>query len=197
VGGGVEELVGDAEDATFLHSFQVMPVALLDDSLEGDAVPCPAPGEEEDVGVGFGDDFCGGVSARFTEIFASGGFYQFSYPGLGVDEGLAPLFAVDDRGVGAGGAALARGCDGGLHVGDEGLGFGLRIDYGGDEADVFVDVGEGVRGEGQDWQAGLQDCGERFQAVGDTGKDEVYLCGEDLFGVGGPTVVEDVGVPGG
>jgi len=28
-----------------------------------------------------------------------------------------------------------------LHPGDKGFGFGLRVDYGGDEADVFVDVG--------------------------------------------------------
>jgi hypothetical protein len=141
VGGSVEELVGDAEDAAFLHGFQVMPVALLDDSLEGDSIPCSAPGEEEDVRVGFGYGFCGGVSARFTEVLASGGFDQFGYPGLGVDEGLAPLFTVDDGGLGAALAALASGYDGGLHVRDEGFGFGLRVDYGGDEADVFVDVG--------------------------------------------------------
>ena len=64
-----------------------------------------------------------------------------------MDEGLAPLFAVDDGGLGAGGAAVACGCDGGLHLSDEGFGFGLRVDDRGDEADVFVDVGEGVRGE--------------------------------------------------
>jgi hypothetical protein len=58
-----------------------------------------------------------------------------------VDEGLAPLLAVDDGGVGAAFAALAGGGDGGLHLGDEGFGFGLGVDYGGDEADVFVDVG--------------------------------------------------------
>ena len=62
----------------------------------------------------------------------------------------------------------------------------------GDEADVFVDVGEGVRGEGEDGQAGFEDCGEGFHAVGDAGDDEVGLGGEDFFGVGGPTVVEDV-----
>jgi len=59
-----------------------------------------------------------------------------------VDEGLAPFFAVDDGGVGAGCAAVARGFDGGLHFCDEGVGFWLRVDDGGDEADVFVDVGE-------------------------------------------------------
>ena len=142
MGGGVEELVGDAEDSAFLHGFQVMPVALGDDAIKGDAIPCSTPGEEEDVGVGFGYDFCGGVSARFAEIFASGCLYQFGDPGLGVDEGLAPLFAVDDWSVSAGYAAVARGCDGGLHLGDECFCFGLRVDYGSDEADVFVDVGE-------------------------------------------------------
>jgi len=74
VGGSVEELVGDAEDSAFLHGFQVMPVALLDDAIEGDAVPCSAPGEEEDVGVGGGDVFGGGVRAWGSQIASSGGF---------------------------------------------------------------------------------------------------------------------------
>jgi len=51
-----------------------------------------------------------------------------------------------------------------------------------------------VRGEGEDRQAGFEDCGEGFEAVGDAGEDEVRLGGDDFFGVGGPTVVEDVGV---
>jgi len=38
-GRGVEELVGDAEDSAFLHGFQVMPVALLDDAIEGTRFP--------------------------------------------------------------------------------------------------------------------------------------------------------------
>jgi len=111
-----------------------------------------------------------------------------------VDEGLAPLLAVDDGGLGAAFAALAGGGDGRSHLGDEGFGFRLRVDYGGDEADVFVDVGEGVGGEGQDWEAGFEDRGQGFEAVGHAGEDQVGFCGEDLFGVGGPTVVENVGV---
>ena len=75
VGRGVEELVGDAEDSAFADGPEGLPVALGDDAIEGDAIPCSAPTEEEDVGVGVGDGFCGGVSARFTEVFASGGFY--------------------------------------------------------------------------------------------------------------------------
>jgi hypothetical protein len=73
----------------------------------------------------------------------------------------------------------------------------LGVDYCGDEADVFVDVGEGVGGEGQDGEAGLEDRGEGFHAIGDAGEDQICLCGEDLFGVGGPAVVEDIGVVGG
>jgi len=57
-----------------------------------------------------------------------------------VDEGLAPLFAVDDGGLGAAFAALARGCDSGLHLRDERFGFRLCVDDAGDEADVFADV---------------------------------------------------------
>ncbi len=74
VGGGVEELVGDAEDPAVADGFEGLPVALLDDAIEGDAVPCSAPGEEEDVGVGGGDVFRGGVGAGCAEIAAAGGF---------------------------------------------------------------------------------------------------------------------------
>src|ERR1700733_7569024 len=123
---------------------------------------------------------------------ASSGFDQLSYPGLGVDEGVAPFLAVDDWGLGALGAALAGGFDGGLHLGNEGFGFWLCGYDGGDEADVFVDVGEGVRGEGYDWQAGLEDRGEGFHAVRDAGYDEIGLCVADFFGVGGPTVTDDL-----
>ena len=63
---GVEVLVGDAEYSALLHGFEVMPVALGYDAFEGDAVPCSAPTEEEDVGVSFRDRFCGGVGAGFA-----------------------------------------------------------------------------------------------------------------------------------
>ena len=56
--------------------------------------------------------------------------------------------AVDDGGLGAAFAALAGGCDGGLHLGDEGFGLGLGVDYSADEANVFVDVGQGMGGQG-------------------------------------------------
>jgi hypothetical protein len=49
--GGVEVLVGDAEDAAVADSTEVMPVALCDNAFEGDTIPCPAPGEEEDLGL--------------------------------------------------------------------------------------------------------------------------------------------------
>ena len=43
LGRGVEVLVRDAEDAALLHGSQVMPVALVDDALEGNSIPCSAP----------------------------------------------------------------------------------------------------------------------------------------------------------
>jgi hypothetical protein len=100
------------------------------------------------------------VGAGSAEVLASGDFDQFGDPGLGVDEGLAPLFAVDERGFGARSCAVACGCDGGLHVGDEGFGLGLRVDMRSDEADVFVDVSERVRSECEDGQTGFEDRGE-------------------------------------
>ena len=74
VGGGVEELVGDAEDPAVADGFEGLPVSLGDDAVEGDAIPCSAPGEEEDVGVGGCDVFGGGVGAGCTEVAAAGGF---------------------------------------------------------------------------------------------------------------------------
>jgi hypothetical protein len=74
VGGGVEVLVRDAEDSALADGFEGLPVALGDDAIQGDAIPCSAPGEEEDVGVGGGDVFWCRVGARCAEILASGGF---------------------------------------------------------------------------------------------------------------------------
>jgi len=88
-----------------------------------------------------------------------------------VDEGVAPFFAVDYGDPGAAFAAFARDFDGGLHLVNEGLRFGLRVDCSSDEADVFVDVGEGVRRESENGEAGFQDFGEGLHAIGDAGDD--------------------------
>jgi hypothetical protein len=137
------------------------------------------------------------VGTGCAEVATAGCFDQFGDPGLGEDKRLAPFFAIDDRCLGTAFAAATRGLDGGLHRSDEGFGFGLCVDDGGDEANVFVDVGEGVGGEGEDGEAGLEDCSEGFEAVGDAGDNEVGMSGEDFAGVGSPTVVENVGILGG
>lgn len=54
-----------------------------------------------------------------------------------------------------------------------------------------------MRGERENWKAGLQDRGERFHSVGDARDDHVGVSGEDFAGVGGPTVVEDVRIVSG
>jgi hypothetical protein len=74
VGRGVEVLVGDAEDSALADGFEGLPVALGDDAIQGDAIPCSAPGEEEHVGVGGGYVFCGGVGAGCAQIATAGGF---------------------------------------------------------------------------------------------------------------------------
>ena len=192
VGWRVEELVGNAEDFAFADCFEVVPVSLGDDSLQRDARASTAPGEEEDVGVGGGDIFGGSVGAGCADVVAACGFDQFGDPGLGVDEGLSPLFAVDGWRLRALGAAEACDFDGRLHLGDEDFAFGLCVDDGGDETDVFVDVGEAVRGERQDREAGFEDRGEGLHTIGDAGDHQVGFGREDLVGVGGPAVVEDV-----
>jgi hypothetical protein len=139
-GGSVEVLVGDAEDASLADGFEMVPISLSDDAVKGDAIPCTAPGEEENVGIGGGYFFWRSVGAGDAEVTATGGFDQLGDPMLGVDERLAPLFAVDSWSVSAF-AAPACGRDGELHLRDEGFGCGLRVDDGGDEADVLVNVG--------------------------------------------------------
>lgn len=192
VGWGVEELVGDAEDSAFADCFEVVPVSLGDDSLKGDARAGTAPREEEDIRICRGDFFGGGVGAGCADVVATCGFDKFGDPGLGVDEGLSPLFAVDTGSVGGLSAAEARGFDGRLHLGDKGFAFGLCVNDGGDETDVFVDIGEAVRGEGQDREAGFENGGEGLHAVRDTGDHQVGFGREDLVGVCCPAVVEDV-----
>ena len=132
------------------------------------------------------------MGAGCADVVAACGFDQFGDPGLGVDEGLSPLFAVDTGRVGGLSAAEERGFDGRLHLGDEGFAFGLCVDDGGDEAYVFVDVREAVRGEGQNREARFEDRGEGVHTVGDAGDHQVGFGREDLVGVGGPAVVEDV-----
>jgi len=75
VGGGVEVLVGYTEDSALADGFEGLPVALRDYAVQGDAIPCSAPGEEEDVGVGGGDVLCGGVGTRGADVVSAGGFY--------------------------------------------------------------------------------------------------------------------------
>ena len=139
-GGSVQVLVGDTEDASLADGLEMAPISLSDDTVEGDAIPCTAPGKKENVGIGGGYFFWRGVGAGDAEVTATGDFDQLGDPVLGVDERLAPLFAVDSWSVSAF-AAPAGGCDGGLHPRDEGFGCGLRVYDGGDEANVLVDVG--------------------------------------------------------
>lgn len=165
-------------------------MALVDDAFEGDAGSGSAPGGEDDIGVGGGDGFgCGGASGR-AEEFSAGCFYQLGDPMLGVDERLAPFFAVDALSRQCSGSG-ADGFDGGLHLRDEGFGLRGGIGDGANEADVVVDVHEGVGREEQDGDAGLEDGGEGFLAVGDGGEDEIGADGEKLFGLGGPGVMDD------
>ena len=111
----------------------------------GDAVSGAAPGEDEDVGVGFGDSFWRGVGSGYADEGSAGSGDELGNPGLGVDEGLAPLFAVD------GGLCerCGEGCccgDGRGDVLDEGFTCWDGIGEGCEEADVIEDGGDVERG---------------------------------------------------
>jgi hypothetical protein len=141
VGRGVEELVRNAEDSALADGSEVVPASLGAYSFERDAGTGSAPGEEEDVWIGSGDVFWSGVGSGCAEVAATRGFDEFGDPRLGVDERLSPLFAVDSWCMGALRATESCRFDGGLHLGDEGFAFELCVDYCGDEANVFVDIG--------------------------------------------------------
>ena len=190
VSGGVEELVGDAEDVAVADGAEVVPVALLDDAGEGDAVARAAPRKDQRVGVGGRDFFRRGVCAGFAEVLAPGCGDQLGDPALGADQRLAPLLAIDG-GVREGVGKCAGGGKFGFAGGDEALAGSGGEGKGREEADVFEDVGQGVRREGQDREAGFQDRRKGFHTVGDRSNDEVGLAGGDLGGVGCPGVVED------
>src|SRR4051794_40115850 len=93
--GCIEEFVSEAVNAAAVSGGGVLPMAVADDLLEGDAVSGTAPGGDDDLGVFFGDLFGCGLLAWGTEEGASGGFDEFDDPELRVDEGLAPFFAVN------------------------------------------------------------------------------------------------------
>jgi len=109
-----------------------------------------------------------------------------------VDEWLSPLFAVDYGRVGALRAADACGFDCGLHLGDKGFTFGVSVDDGCDEANIFVDIGEPVWSEGENGESGFENCRERLHTVGHAGNHQIGFGREDLVGVRGPAVMEDV-----
>ena len=48
-----------------------------------------------------------------------------------------------------------------------------------------------MRSESEDGKAGFEDRCEGLHAVGDTGDNEIGRCGNNLFSIGSPTVVDD------
>src|SRR5215475_1962842 len=81
----VEQLVSDAIDSAILHSTQVVPAALLDDALQGHAVPGSAPGSNDYVGINGGDSISLSRRARRADELAVRSLDQFHDPELGMD----------------------------------------------------------------------------------------------------------------
>src|ERR1700761_2729920 len=92
--GAVEPLVCNAEDAALPHSAQVLPAAPLNNALERHAIARAAPAEDHRVGIGGSDGFGGGLLCGVAEELSAGGCDQLCHPGLRMDKGLTPLFAV-------------------------------------------------------------------------------------------------------
>jgi hypothetical protein len=201
-GWGVEEIVGNRDDAAVANGREVLPAAAGDDFGERDAVAGAAPGEDEEVGVGGGYGLGRGVGAGGAEELAAGGVDEFGDPGLGVDEGLAPLFAVDEGLCGRGLGCVTGLAEGAAHLFEDAIGGGGSVGDGAEEADVGGDGGKVVGGEGQGGDAGFEDGGEGFELIGEAGDDEVGVGGAEGFegggaGVQGPGVFEDGEVAGG
>ena len=119
-GGCVEELIGNAEDASGLDGTQVVPVSLRNHTFKRDAISSAAPCKQQHVRIGFGDGFGSRLRSRLAHEVGVAGGDQLGNPGLRMDERLAPLFAVDGlprqrlRG-------LAGVSESGLQIGYEGL----------------------------------------------------------------------------
>jgi hypothetical protein len=190
VGRSVEVLVGDTEDLTIADGAEILPAALLDDTGQGNAVTCAAPGEDKDVWVGCSDGFCCSVSSRSTDERAPGCRDEFGDPGLGLDEGLAPLFAIDGEPrerFRAGSRFFERF----VEVLDEDFGFRFCVSEGGKKANVGQDGGYVAGCEHQDGDRRLEDGGKRLHTVGNGRDNEIRVGGGDLGCVGGPGVVQD------
>ena len=102
VGGGVEELIGNAIDAAVCDGAQGLPAALLDHASQGDTISGAAPGEDEDIRVSGGNGFRRRGFAGVADEFAASSFDKFLDPGLRMDQRLAPLFAINAGMVGGG-----------------------------------------------------------------------------------------------
>ncbi len=122
------------------------PGALADDLLERNPVTGATPRGDDDVRVGVANDVGASVLAGLTNKFSTGGFDQFCYPELRVNDGLAPFFAED---VGARSRWVERADFGNrvLHSRDDSGGSMWFAEYAGDERDVGVNVGKAARGQ--------------------------------------------------
>ena len=186
--GRVEEVVRDADDVTGSDRGEALPLAACDDLGKGDAVADTAPGKDEEVGVRGGDNIGRCVGAGGAEEAAAGSVDELCDPGLGLDEGLAPLLAIDEgfrRGSSGEGAGLAEG---GLKLPDDGLRCLRGVGDGAEEADVGKDGSEVMRGERKGGEAGLEDCRKGLDLVGQASDDEVGAGGEKGVEGGGPGV---------
>src|ERR1700761_1312292 len=102
---GVEQFVGDAVDAAAADGAELLPAALRDDLFEGHAISGAAPGGEKYLGIGLSDDLGLGMRAGLSQEDATRGLDQLLNPELRMNEGLAPLFAIDERFVAERGGA--------------------------------------------------------------------------------------------
>lgn len=77
---GVQQFISDAEDALASHRRQVLPLALLDNLLQRNAISCAAPGRQDHIGLRGRDFLRRRRFARCTDELAARGLHQMLEP---------------------------------------------------------------------------------------------------------------------
>ena len=181
VGGrSIQKLIRYAEDAASLRRPQRLPLPLFDHTSERNPIAGPAPGKDQHVRIKGGHRCSIGCRTGCAQKAATGGGNQLCHPGLRVDERLAPLFTVNRRWLRGAGGAL-RGRKRGEHFVDHRFGSIGNVENGAEKPDVVIDVGQGMRGQGEYRHSGFQDLGQGFEPVGNGSQDQVGRSGEDLL----------------
>ncbi len=117
----IQQLIGNAVNPAVSYRAQVLPAPLFDDALQGHTIAGSAPCGYDHVGIGGSHRLGLGRRPRFADEFAARSLDELHDPELRVDQGLAPLLAIDPRPDASRCGAPPDVLDLGLHLLDQRL----------------------------------------------------------------------------